>query len=272
MRYCSKCGAEMTDDAAFCSKCGTPVEAATGNGAPKIVYRHETGWQAGRVFAVIFGGLMLLVAFGLVMGGGTILVTRSAISDQGGYMMTGSVPLKVNSYAIVQSGVNIHMDGDWMMNSPNQNIVSIKISATSNNGKSIFVGIATQQYAQGYLNNVGIDKLIKYDWVPNRSGGTGTPTYQTIPGSAPSSSPTTQVFWIAQSTGTGTQTVTWTPTSGEYWVVIMNADGSTAVDVNAQVGARVTILGWIGWGLLFAGFIFGLAGIAVIYFGAFRRP
>ena len=268
MRYCSKCGAEMADDAAFCSKCGTPIQAT---GAPSVVYRREASWHIGRVLAVIFGGLMLLVAFGLVMGGGAILWTQTAVSDQGGYMMTGSVPFNVNSYAIVQSSINIHMDGGWMMNPPNQDIVSIKISATSNNGKPIFVGIATQQYAQGYLNNVNIDKLITYDWVPNHTGGTGTPTYQIIPGGAPSSPPTTQVFWVAQASGTGTQTVTWTPTSGEYWVVIMNADGSPAVGVDAQVGARVTILSWVGWGLLFGGFILAFGGITALYFGVFRR-
>jgi hypothetical protein len=272
MRYCSKCGAEMADDAAFCAKCGTPVQATGAAGTQRIVYRQETSWHIGRIFAIIFGGLMLLVAFGLLMGGGAILVTQSAVSDQGGYMMTGSVPLKVNSFAIVQSGINIHMDVGWMMNPPSQNIVSIKISATSNSGKPVFIGIATQQYAQGYLNNVGIDKLLTYDWVPNRMGGTGTPTYQTIPGGAPSSAPTTQVFWLAQASGTGTQTVTWTPTSGEYWVVIMNADGSSVVDENVQVGAHVAILSWVGWGLLFAGLMVGLAGFAVLYLGAFRRP
>ena len=52
----------------------------------------------------------------------------------------------------------------------------------------------------------------------------------------------------------------------------MNADGSKAIDVNAQVGARVTILKWIGWGMLIGGLVIALLGVIVIYFGAFRRP
>lgn len=51
----------------------------------------------------------------------------------------------------------------------------------------------------------------------------------------------------------------------------MNADGSKALDINAQVGARVTILGWIGGGLLVGGLVIALLGVIVIYFGAFRR-
>ncbi|MCX6649072.1 MAG: zinc ribbon domain-containing protein [Candidatus Bathyarchaeota archaeon] len=266
MPFCSKCGAELSEDAVFCPKCGTPVHAAG------VVYRRDTGWHVGRVFAVIFGGLMLLVAFGLLMGGGAILWTQTAITDQGGYMMTGPAHLNVASYAIVQSGVDVNMGGSWMMNPSSRDIVSVKISATSNNGKPVFVGIATQQYAQGYLNNVNVDKLISYEWVPNGMMGSGAPIYQTIPGGAPSSAPTAQVFWVAQASGTGTQTVTWTPTTGEYWVVIMNADGSQAVNVDAQVGARVTVLSWVGWGLLFGGLILAFGGIAAVYFGAFRRP
>jgi len=225
----------------------------------------------GRVLALVFGGFMLLIAFGLLMGGGAMLWAQTAVADQNGYMLTKPAHFSVASYAIVQSGIDVHMDGGWMMNPSFQDIVSVKITATSNNGKPIFIGIASQQYAQNYLNNVNIDKLISYEWVPNRMTDDNAPTYQTIPGVSPSSSPSTQSFWISQSSGSGTQTITWTPSTGEYWVVVMNADGSKAIDVNAQVGARVTILGWVGGGLLVGGLVIALLGVIVIYFGAFRR-
>jgi len=44
------------------------------------------------------------------------------------------------------------------------------------------------------------------------------------------------------------------------------------VDVDAQVGARVTILSWVGWGLLLGGIMVALVGVAALYFGALRRP
>jgi hypothetical protein len=267
MRYCSKCGAELPEGAGFCPKCGTPIPSA------EVVYRRDSSaWNIGRVLALVFGGFMLLIAFGLLMGGGAMLWAQTAVADQNGYMLTKPAHFSVASYAIVQSGIDVHMDGGWMMNPSFQDIVSVKITATSNNGKPIFIGIASQQYAQNYLNNVNIDKLISYEWVPNRMTDDNAPTYQTIPGVSPSSSPSTQSFWISQSSGSGTQTITWTPSTGEYWVVVMNADGSKAIDVNAQVGARVTILGWVGGGLLVGGLVIALLGVIVIYFGAFRRP
>lgn len=257
----------MSEDALFCPKCGAPVKV-TG-----VVYRRDSaGWHAGRVLSLIFGGFVLLMAAGLIMGGGAILWSQSAITDSEGYMITAPINLNVASYALVQDNIDIHMDSGWMMNPSTRDIVSIKVSATSNNGAPIFVGIAQQQYAQNYLNNVNIDKLVSYSWAPYRMSSSERPVYQTIPGGAPSSPPTAQSFWVAHSSGTGTQTVTWTPTTGEYWVVIMNADGSKAVDVDAQVGARVTILSWVGWGLLLGGIMVALVGVAALYFGALRRP
>ncbi len=64
MSYCPKCGAETGEDTKFCPKCGTEIQA-TG-----VVYRRASpGSGVGRVFALIIGGFILLVAFGLVAGG-----------------------------------------------------------------------------------------------------------------------------------------------------------------------------------------------------------
>jgi hypothetical protein len=272
MPFCSNCGTELPEDAAFCPKCGTPTKSAVAVAAPGgVVYRRGSSWGAGRVLAIVFGGLILLVALGLIAGGGAILWSQSAFADNSGYMMTSAERLNVASYAIVQSDLNIYMGNAGFTNPAVRDIVSVKISVTSNNGKPVFIGVATQQYAQSYLNGVNIDKLISYEWVPNRFGRLGTPTYQTIPGGNLTSLPLTQAFWVAQASGTGTQTLTWTPTTGDYWVVVMNENGSPGVDVDAQVGARIGFLGWIGGGILIGGMIAALVGVVILYFGAFRR-
>jgi hypothetical protein len=264
MPYCKECGTENEEGAKFCQKCGTPLQA-TG-----VVYRRSSEWLTGKILALVFGGFILLVALGLIAGGGALMWSQTALTDRDGYMIAGPVPLSVNSYAIVQNNINIQLDNGFGTPT-NQNIVSIKISATSNNGKSIFIGIVPQQSAVTYFNGVNIDRITQFNWAPGSMMRRGTPTYQTIPGKEPSTPPTSQVIWVAQASGTSTQTVTWTPTTGDYWVVIMNADGSPQVDANVQVGARVTILSWIGWGLLIGGLLAAMAGVVVIYFGAIHR-
>ncbi len=265
MPYCPKCGTEIGEDARFCPKCGTEVRA-TG-----VVYRRAPGSGVGMVFALIFGGLILLVAFGLVVGGGVLLWSQSAITDGQGFMVTDSQRFSVASYAIVQSNINLNMGSGWMM-PRTQDIVTLKLESSSNDGKPIFIGVGRQTDVQNYLSGVNIDKLVQYSWRydPWTSDG-GTPTYQTIGGGAPSSPPTAQSFWIAQAGGAGTQTMTWTPSTGDYWIVVMNADGSKAVDVDLQLGVRVTVLNWVGWGMLVGGLIVGLIGFVVVYYGAIRR-
>jgi hypothetical protein len=60
-------------------------------------------------------------------------------------------------------------------------------------------------------------------------------------------------MWAAQSTGTGTQTLTWQPISGRWTVVVMNADANPGLTVSADVGATAPGLGWIALGLLAGG-------------------
>jgi hypothetical protein len=268
MPFCPKCGAEMGEDAVFCAKCGTRVQSAGG-----VTYRKDSaGWGAGRVVAIIGGGFLLIVALGFLAGGGMMLWGMGAVTGADGYMTMTPVRLNVASYAIVQDNIDVHMSTGWMINPSTKDIVSLKISVASNTAAPIFVGIATKQSAQNYLNGVNIDRLVSYTWAPNQMMDSGEPVFQTVSGGVPSSPPTAQSFWIAHASGTGTQTITWTPTTGEYWVVVMNADGTKPVDLDAQVGARVTILNWVGYGLLIAGLLLALLSVAAIYFGIFRRP
>ncbi len=264
MPYCKECGTENEVGAKFCQKCGTPLQA-TG-----VVYRRSSDWPTGKILALVFGGFILLVALGLIAGGGALMWSQTALTDRDGYMITSPVPLSVSSYAIVQNNINIQIDNGFGI-PMNQNIVSIKISASSNNGKPIFIGIVPQQSALTYFNGVNIDRITSYNWAPDRVMGNRIPTYQTIPGDKPQTPPTSQVIWVAQASGNGIQTVTWTPTTGVYWVVVMNADGTKGVDAYVQVGVRVTFLSWIGWGLLIGGLLAAMAGVVVIYFGAIHR-
>ena len=64
---------------------------------------------------------------------------------------------------------------------------------------------------------------------------------------------------MASAAGDGQQTIEWTPTSGQWAVVVMNADGAAGVSVDASAGAKVPWLLGLGIGLIVA----GLLGLAV---------
>lgn len=66
---------------------------------------------------------------------------------------------------------------------------------------------------------------------------------------------------MAQTRGTGRQTLSWSPASGTS-VVVMNADGGARVSVRADIGATVPDLAWLAVGLFIAGGV--LLGVAVV--------
>jgi hypothetical protein len=80
-------------------------------------------------------------------------------------------------------------------------------------------------------------------------------------GSAPP--PVTAVPWTATATGAGTQTLQWPAAAGEQVLVVMHADGTSAVRGRVE-SVAVTIRGiaWMAAGLLAAGALLLAAAVA----------
>ena len=68
----------------------------------------------------------------------------------------------------------------------------------------------------------------------------------------------------------GTQTVEWELQSGDWVLVLMNADGSQGVDVAGTIGAKVPSLFWLGIGLLIGGVIVLAVGVLMVYLSVRR--
>jgi len=272
MPYCEKCGKEIDEDAAFCSYCGTPVKAS------EVVYRRPSGPRRNvvSILAVLFGGLLILVSFGLLMGGGAVIWAQSTFSDSEGFLISREVRLQSDSYAMVVQEVNINVDVDvptciWAPK-PSDFVTVTLVGRSNDPSKELFMGIARDTDASAYLNGVEYDRIfIDPSWNDEPWRGVRfSVSRSTHPGAAPSQAPTSLTFWEASATGSGTQTLIWKPDEGSFWVVVMNADGSAEVDLDIQIGAKVPILSTIGGSLLTGGFItLGIGGF-IIYYGAFR--
>lgn len=271
MPYCKKCGKEIDENAVFCSHCGTPVKASD------VVYRRPRSprWNLGSILAVFFGGVIILVSIGLLVGGGVVIWAQSTFSDSEGFLISSESRLQSGSYAMVLQGVDINMDvdvPDYIWTPKPGDFVTVKLVGRSNDpSKEVFIGIARDTDASGYLNSVEYDLIVgpSWDYKPLR-GVRFSVSYSNHPGVAPSQAPTSLTFWEASVTGSGTQTLEWEPENGSFWIVVMNADGSADVDLDMQFGVKVPILRTIGSWLLTGGFItLGIGGF-IIYYGAYR--
>jgi hypothetical protein len=119
-----------------------------------------------------------------------------------------------------------------------------KLTATAHDGP-VFVGIARTADAVRYLRGVQHDTLVDIK---------DSPVYRTTDGTAPRTPPTSADIWVAQSSGAGTQEITWPVQNGDWTVVVMNADSSHGIQVDMAAGAEVPALHWvIGVMLLLAG-------------------
>lgn len=117
----------------------------------------------------------------------------------------------------------------------------------------LFVGIAAPDPLDAYLTGV---EYSTFRDTPKQL------EYAVHGGTAPASTPGQQHFWIAQATGTGTQTVL-APAQGHWTLVVMSADASRSPSVQVYLDASLPGLDWIAAGLVLLGAIC-LAGGAML--------
>ncbi|MGZ4649592.1 MAG: hypothetical protein ACXV3A_03505, partial [Kineosporiaceae bacterium] len=106
------------------------------------------------------------------------------------------------------------------------------------------------------LTNVRISNGFSYD-VTRR--GSGPPAALPVP--------TSQAFWVAQASGTGTQSIQWNGSSGSYEIVLMNADGSPGVSSQVGAGLHLAFMWPLALGLIVAGAVLLLLAVLFLVLG-----
>jgi hypothetical protein len=209
---------------------GTPV-------AQGAVPTMHADWTAGRIVALILGSLLLVASAGIGIGGATLAVANATSRDDAGFLMSERRALSTDTYAIASS--NLRLADGPAAEVPERWVGTAKVQITSQDASQVFLGIAATRDAEAYLRGVAHATVVD---IPPRPAA---PVYSTTPGSAPQTAPTDAQIWVAQSVGAGTHSVTFPLESGDWTVVVMNADGQAAVNADIAVGATVPGLRWL---------------------------
>jgi hypothetical protein len=203
------------------------------------------------------GAVVAVVGASLLTGGGAVLWAEQQ-RDTDGYFTSNSEPLTTDSYALSAPDLDVDLAGPDALYAE-ELLGDIRIvGAGPDSGPPLFLGIGPASEVDQYLAGVGHDEISDVDVDPFRVD------YSPHPGGAPSEAPTAQTFWVVSESGTGEQTLTWDVSSGDWSVVIMNADGSRGVHADLAVGATLPVLRPIAIGLLVVGGVLLLIGIATI--------
>jgi hypothetical protein len=196
------------------------------------------------VARLVVGSMVSLFAVVFLVGGGWAL-WKDRVDRDGGFVSIGTSDLRTETYAIVG---DTHGDGPgWLWEDL---LGDVRVRGTSESTQPLFIGVARTDDVFGYLRGVGYATVDSFEVSDDT----------THPGRAPSAPPSRQSFWAASTQGSGERTLRWTPRSGDWSVVIMNADGRRGVAVHGGLSAELPILPWLAFGLLVSGATAGVIG------------
>ena len=210
-----------------------------------------------RVVSLVLGSILCVVALVFLTGAGLALWKDRIDRDDQGLVSFGTTDLRTEQYAIVG---DLRGDGpSWLYGSTV--LGDARVRATSHGDQPLFIGIARKADVMRYLRGTGYATIYSFEVSADT----------THPGGAPSGPPSREAIWSASTQGTGQQTLVWTPRSGDWSVVLMNANAGANVDVRGDASAELPVLPWIAGGLLVIGGAAGFFG-ALALVRAIRRP
>jgi hypothetical protein len=226
-------------------------------------------WTGGRVVALVLGALLLLASTGLVAAGGGLLWADQTQREDG-WLISDADSVSTPRYALVTDDVTLDAAGtDWLVDNL---IGQVRLEFTSTDpGVELFAGVAPSSAVRTYLAGVGQRQLGDVGpgtggmgWNMGSSGGMHAGTMTDVPGGPPAVPPADLDIWVAQTGGSGTQTLEWTPAAGNWTVVVMQADGSAGVGTTLAVAATVPRLTEAAWGILGGGAVLLVVGALLV--------
>ena len=212
--------------------------------------------KAGRIALLAVGVVIGLIGLGLFAGGvGTLWA--NGLRDDNGYLESPAFDLGSDGYALTSGRIDLQAPspGDWAP----WGEFDTRLQARPDSEVPIFIGVARRADVTAYLDGVAYDEVVELN-------GWGRDTrYRPFAGEAQPAPPAEQSFWTEQVQGTGQQSLTFQPQPGRWMAVIMNADASPGVQVEASGAFRTSALWPLGLGLLIAGlFVMGLAAAMIV--------
>jgi hypothetical protein len=221
------------------------------------------GTTTAQVLALVAGGLIGLLALGLIAAGGVALWGEGQ-KDAQGYVATGSDPFSTRGYALATDNLDVDSDvPGWV--ATQDDFGKVRLQVTPHGDKPVFVGIAPTSEVSRYLGESAHSTVRDLEYSPFRVD------YTARGGDRRPAPPTAQDFWDASARGSGTQTMTWDVRHGNWSVVVMNADGSRGVDTGISAGVRLPFLSAIGWSTIGGGAVLLLTAGGLFYLGL-RTP
>lgn len=218
-----------------------------------------SGLGAGRIGLLVSGALVALVGVAMAAASGVLVWAHATQRDSAGYYTTQTERYATPTYALTSRIDLGDAPGqhDWM---PAHPAGTVRLRADGGS-REIFVGIAPEADVDRWLAGVAHERVTGANFGPFDSRST------VVTGVRSAGSPLDQTFWTVSIAGSGLQTLGWPSESGQWAIVVMNADGGAGVVADVSAAARTSLLLLIGMGTGFVGFLFLAGASALLFFG-----
>jgi hypothetical protein len=193
---------------------------------------------------------VLLAITGLIVGGGGAAVLATIGTD--GKVSTGDQSFDTSGAALVTSAADMRRP-----EKVSDIVGDPRVQLGVHSAKPAFVGVGPAKDVERYLKGAPVDEVTDFEVSPFKM------KHDPRAGAKQLAPPAKQTFWIASSSGTS-PSVDWKAGSGEYRMVIMNADGSRGVQTQGDASLTIPHTAAIAWSLVGGGLLLLLMGAATI--------
>jgi hypothetical protein len=209
-----------------------------------------------KVILIVLGAIAGLIGLGLVAGG----IALAAVFGPDGRFESDSQRLDTATYALLSEPVRLQSDAPM---TSDYGGVKVGLRTHANGDRPVFVGIGPTGAVNEYLRGVAVDVVTEWHY-------SDSVQKTRVNGESAPEPPTAQPFWLVKASGSEPQ-VNWKLRNGSYRLVVMNADASKAVDVDAKWRVEIPWIFPLGIGLLIAGVIAIGIGILLLVLGIRAR-
>jgi hypothetical protein len=217
-----------------------------------------------KIVFIIIGALMVLGGAGCTIGGSALAI----LVGGDGWIESDEGRMDTTTYALVSEVADIadeDPDGADFINDLDD--FRFRFEAESTSGEDdVFIGVGRAGDVSRYLAGVEHDVVNDIGFRDLRIDKT------LVSGNDRPEPPRDQSFWVASISGSGRQELDWEVQSGSYRFVVMNADASRGVDVDAQFALKIPYAMQIAIGLIVAGVVVFIIGVVIIVLAARSSP
>jgi hypothetical protein len=213
-----------------------------------------------RVLLLVIGVVVGLVGTACAFGGTILSIAVTTQRDDQGFFTTSEERYETATAAVTSTEINLGRPGPdhWWSR---QELATVRLRVDSSKEVPVFVGIGPEFDVERYLAGVPHDEVDEVGFDPF------TISYrpENVNGATPVVPPGEQDFWVASASGPATQTLTWDLDPGRWAIVVMNADGSSGVRTDIEIGGKFDLIVAIAVGLLVSGLILiGLGAVMIV--------